>query len=212
MIQDGLPRAFLSGLFGLLAMCPAHAQRALPRLEIAPGSLTVGTLVAVLNSVGFRLTGAPFHLGVGAISLVFLVYPLGAVSSAVSGRLADSVGRRALAPVGCAIAIVGALLTLPSSLPWVVAGLAVLTVGFFMVHAVASSWVPARAHAAGVSTGQAAAFYLFSYYVGSSVFGSLGGQAWSVAGWTGVVGLAVVLLGAAGAVSVALRRIPRLTA
>lgn len=46
MIQDGLPRAFLSGLFGLLAMCPAHAQRALPRLDITPGSLTVSGVSA----------------------------------------------------------------------------------------------------------------------------------------------------------------------
>lgn len=35
----------------------------------------------------------------------------------------------------------------------------------------------------GVSTGQAASLYLFTYYLGSSVFGSLGGRAWTVAGW-----------------------------
>jgi YNFM family putative membrane transporter len=175
------------------------------------GAVSVGSLVAVFNVLGFRLTGEPFRLGVGAVSLVFLVYPLGAVASTVAGRLADTFGRRAIAPVGCAVGVAGALLTLPSSLPVVVAGVAALTVGFFIVHGLASGWVAARAHAAGVSTGQAAAFYLFAYYVGASVFGSLGGRAWSLAGWSGVVVLAVVLLLSAAALTLVLRRIPALT-
>ena len=75
-----------------------------------------------------------------------------------------------------------------------VAGLALLTAGFFAVHGVASGWVPARAHAGGVATGQAASLYLFTYYLGSSVFGSLAGPAWTRAAWPGVVALAPVLL------------------
>jgi YNFM family putative membrane transporter len=176
------------------------------------GSCSVGALVAVFNALGFRLTTAPFHLGVGLVSLVFLVYPLGTVSSTVSGRLADRLGRRAITPVGCAIALVGVLLTVPAWLPAVIAGVGALTVGFFIVHGLASSWVAARSHAVGISTGQAAAFYLFAYYVGSSVFGSLGGRAWTAAGWPGVAALAVVLLGVAGVISLALRRIPPLPA
>src|SRR6185503_2300147 len=34
--------------------------------------------------------------------------------------------------------------------------------------------------------GQAASLYLFAYYAGSSVFGSLSGVAWSLAGWPAV--------------------------
>ena len=41
----------------------------------AIGGCSVGALVAVFNTLGFRLSGAPFHLGLGAASLVFLVYP-----------------------------------------------------------------------------------------------------------------------------------------
>ena len=73
-------------------------------------------------------------------------------------------------------------------------GLALLTAGFFAVHGVASGWVPARAHAGGVATGQAASLYLFTYYLGSSVFGSLAGPAWRRRPWPGVVALAVLLL------------------
>ncbi|SDM59426.1 MFS transporter, YNFM family, putative membrane transport protein [Nocardioides szechwanensis] len=176
----------------------------------AVGGCSVGSLVAVFNTLGFRLTGAPFHLGLGAASLVFLVYPLGTVSSTLSGRGADRYGRRAVLPVGCAAAVVGVVLTLPSYLPLVLAGLALLTVGFFAVHGVASGWVPARAHAGGVSSGQAASLYLFTYYLGSSVFGSLGGRAWTVAGWPGVVALSTALLVMTALLAQRLRHTPTL--
>lgn len=184
-------------------------DRALVALYVL-GACAVGALVAVLNALGFRLSSPPYGLSVGTISLVFLVYALGSVSSAVSGRVADRIGRRATVPAGCAIALAGVVLTLSSSLVFVVLGVAALTVGFFCMHGLASGWVTARAHLAGVSTGQAAAFYLFAYYVGSSVFGNLGSAAWSRAGWPGVVALASVLLLTASAMVGVLRRTPAL--
>ena len=87
----------------------------------------------------------------------------------------------------------------------VVAGLALLVVGFFAVHGIASGWVPARAHAGGVSAGQAASLYTVTYYLGSSVFGSLSAQAWTAAGWPGVVALTVLLLVVTGALALRLR-------
>jgi len=178
----------------------------------AIGGCSSGALVAVFNTIGFRLEAAPFHLGLGAASLVFLVYPLGTLSSVVSGRLADTFGRRAVLPAACLVATAGALLTLPGSLTLLVAGLALLTAGFFAVHGVASGWVPARAHAGAVSTGQAASLYLFTYYLGSSVFGTLAGPAWHAATWPGVVALAVALLAVTGLLAVLLVRIPTLWA
>ncbi|MEP9362085.1 MFS transporter [Nocardioides sp. CN2-186] len=172
------------------------------------GGCSMGMLVAVFNTLGFRLEAAPFHLGLGAASLVFLVYPLGTVSSAVSGQLADRLGRRAVLPAGCVLALAGLLLTLGHSLPVVVAGLGLLVAGFFVVHGIASGWVPARAHAGGVSAAQAASLYLFAYYLGSSVFGSIAGSAWSGAGWPGVVALATGLLGVTAVLAQVLRRTP----
>ena len=89
-------------------------------------------------------------------------------------------------------------------------GLALLTAGFFAVHGVASGWVPARAHAGGVATGQAASLYLFTYYLDSSVFGSVAGRVWTAQGWPGVVGMAVVLMAATGVLALVLRRTPTL--
>ena len=174
------------------------------------GGTSVGALVAVLNTVGFRLKAAPFGLGLAVASLVYLVYPLGTLASIVFGRLADAKGRRAVLPLACVLATVGGLLTLPSCLPVMVAGMALLTAGFFAVHGVASGWVPARAHAGGVAAGQAASLYLFSFYLGSSVFGTMAGTFWAAAGWPGVVMLATLLLTISAALSIVLRRTPTL--
>ncbi|WP_246160565.1 MFS transporter [Nocardioides humilatus] len=172
------------------------------------GACTVGALVAAFNAVGFRLAEPPFGLGLAAASLVFLVYPLGTVSATLFGRLADRFGRRAVMPAGAFVAIVGVGVTLPDALLAVVAGLGLITVGFFAVHGVASGWVPARAHAGGVSTAQAASFYLFAYYLGSSVFGSLGGAAFARGGWALTAAFVALLLTVAGVLSLVLRRTP----
>jgi YNFM family putative membrane transporter len=176
----------------------------------AVGACAIGAFVAVYNVMGFRLTSAPFSLGAGAAGAVFLVYPVGTVSSTVAGRLAGRFGRRAVMPFGCLLTAVGLLLTLPDSLWITVLGLAVMTAGFFCVHGVASGWVPVRAFAAGVGPGQAASLYLFSYYAGSSIFGSLSGVAWSAAGWPLVVALALFFVAVSGGISMALRRVPAL--
>ncbi|WP_418060271.1 MFS transporter [Pimelobacter simplex] len=185
----------------------ALADPVLRRLYVV-GACSVGALVVVFNALGFRLVGGPHHLGLGAISLLYLVYPLGSVSAAVSGAWADRVGRRAVLPVGCAVAIAGVALTVPHSLVAIVAGLACLTMGFFVVHGIASGWVAVRAHAAGASASQAAAFYLCAYYVGSSVFGSLGASAWSTYGWVGPAVLALGLLAVVGVLGLDLWHVP----
>jgi YNFM family putative membrane transporter len=187
----------------------AVADRGLLAL-FAIGGCSIGVLTVVFNTIGFRLALNPFHLGLAAASLLFCVYPLGSVSSAVSGRLADRYGRRAVLPVGCVVALVGVALTLPASLPLLVVGLALVIGGFFTIHGVASGWVPARAHAAGLATAQAASLYLFAYYVGSSVFGALGGHAWNAAGWPSVALLAGGLVLVVGALALVLRRTPTL--
>lgn len=175
------------------------------------GMLGCGAFVAVFNALGFRLTGPAFGLSLGAASLVFLVYAGGSFGSAVAGRLADRVGRRAVAPIGAALALAGLAVTLSGDLVVVVAGVALMTAGFFVVHGVASGWVPVRAHAGGVAAGQAASLYLFAYYLGSSLFGTAGGHAWSYAGWSGVVVLCAVLFGGVGLLSLLVRRSPALS-
>lgn len=171
------------------------------RLEMI-GALLMGTFVAVYNGVGFRLEAPPYGLGQAAIAAIFLVYPIGSLSSAVAGRLADRVGRRRVLPVGVLIAVAGVAVTALRPLPLVIGGIILLTIGFFAAHSVASSWVGRRAQSAPA---QASALYLLAYYAGSSIAGPLGGAAWSAGGWSDVTALATVLLGTALLVALRLR-------
>jgi YNFM family putative membrane transporter len=49
--------------------------------------------------------------------------------------------------------------------------------------------------------------YLFSYYVGSSVGGTLGGVVFGVAGWSATVGFLVALLAVTAIVAAGLRTV-----
>jgi YNFM family putative membrane transporter len=203
-------RHFVRTTFALrptLGSLRAHLRdRGQLRLD-AMAALLMGTFVAVFNGLSFRLEDAPYRLGETAIAAVFLVYPLGSLSSAVAGRLADRIGRRAVLPFGVLIAAAGLALTLLHPLPLVILGIAVLTIGFFAAHSVASSWVGRRAAHAPA---QASALYLLAYYLGASIAGPLGGNAWDAGGWTEVVAVGGVLLGLAFVVSLRLRGTPPL--
>ena len=165
------------------------------RLLYAEGFLLMGLFVTIYNYAGFHLLAAPYRLGQAAVGAVFLLYVLGSASSAWFGALAGRIGRRRVFWIPTLILIAGTALTAARPLWLVIAGIAVVTVGFFGAHSIASAWVGRRG---GDARGQAAAWYLFFYYLGSSVLGSAGGIAWTQAGWSGVVGFCLVL-GALGA-------------
>ncbi|KQU56917.1 hypothetical protein ASG67_17510 [Sphingomonas sp. Leaf339] len=179
------------------------------RLLYAEAFILMGVFVTVYNYVGFHLLGPPYSLGQGAVGAVFLLYALGSVSSGWFGALAGRVGRRKIFWIPTVILMVGVALTAARPLWIVVLGIAVVTVGFFGAHSIASAWVGRRG---GAARGQAAAWYLFFYYLGSSVLGSAGGVAWTHAGWLGVVGFCLVLGGLALVGGLLLRRVEPLPA
>jgi YNFM family putative membrane transporter len=171
--------------------------------------LLMGAFVTVYNYLGFRLIAAPFGLPGWLAGLVFLGYLLGSWASTAAGRLGDRVGRRRVMWGAVLVALVGVWVTTPDLLATVVIGLLLVTVGFFGAHSVASSWVGRRASLLpGGAPGQASSLYLLAYYAGSSVGGALGGVAFDLAGWTGLVAYVSVLLVGALVLALALRRIP----
>ncbi|MFT4191844.1 MAG: MFS transporter, partial [Comamonas sp.] len=104
--------------------------------------------------------------------------------SAASGRLSRRFGRGRVLRALLALMAASLLLTLSDALAVVVLGVAGLTVGFFAGHAVASSWVGARARHDAKAT--ASALYLGTYYLGSSLLGSGSGLLWNWGQWTGI--------------------------
>ena len=153
--------------------------------------LLMGSFVTVYNYVSFRLLAPPYALSQTVVGLIFLFYIVGSFSSSWFGQLAGCLGRRRVFWIPIVVLLAGVILTAAAPLTLIVLGIGVVTLGYFGAHSVASSWVSRRGRAARA---QAAAFYLFFLYVGSSVLGSVGGIAWSRAGWPGVAGFLIVLL------------------
>src|SRR5918997_553546 len=170
------PRVRLRDLGG-----PLRVQLRDPGLRCLFGIafLLMGAFVTVYNYLGFRLIAPPFALPPALVGLVFLGYLAGTWASTGAGRLGDRWGRRRVLWAAVLLAVAGAWITLPDRLPAVLAGLLVVTVGFFAAHSVASSWVGRRASmlAAG-SPAVASSLYLFAYYLGSSIGGAAGGVAY----------------------------------
>jgi YNFM family putative membrane transporter len=159
----------------------------------------------VYNYVGYRLIAAPFSLSQTKIGLIFAVYLFGIVSSAWVGSLSGKLGRRTVLPATLILMLAGTAMTLSNQLWLIILGITVLTIGFFGTHSIASAWVGARAQ---VSKAQASSLYLFAYYLGSSVVGSLGGVFWNLRGWHGVVAMASALLLLAIVIALWLYRTP----
>lgn len=174
------------------------------------GGVAMGSFVAIFNAIGFRLRAEPYLLSLAAAGLVYLPHILGAFTSTYAGRLTDRFGQRAVMPFAIATMLAGMLVSLAVPLPVVFAGVALVSAGFFAVHGVASGWVAARAQLGGGGTGQATAMYLFVYYLGSAVFGSVAGAAWTAGGWPRVVLLTGALMSVGLALALLLRRIPPL--
>jgi MFS transporter, YNFM family, putative membrane transport protein len=182
----------------------AHiADAGLPWLY-ATSFLIMGSFVMLYNYVGFRLAAPPFGLNQAAIGAIFVVYLVGSAASAIMGRLADRYGRRNVLWISEAIFLAGALITLSKDIVTIIAGITILTVGFFGAHSVASSWVGRRATR---DRAHATALYLFAYYLGSSVLGSLGGVVYGASGWTGTVLAAATALAAALLIAVVVLRV-----
>jgi YNFM family putative membrane transporter len=175
-----------------------HLRRPVLPLLFAEGFLLMGGFVAIYNFIGYRLLAPPYNLSQAAIGLIFSVYLAGVASSALSGNLARRAGNRPVLAGNIAVMLAGLALTTAAPLALVVAGVAVFTAGFFGAHAIASAWVAAGAPE---SRAQASSLYLFCYYAGSSLAGSLAGAAWSAGAWPAVTALVAALLLAALAIT-----------
>ena len=155
------------------------------------GFLLMGSFVTLYNYIGFKLMAPPYNLSATIVGWIFVIYLVGTFSSAWFGSLADRYGRQRMLLLAIAIMLAGAIVTLNGLLTLKVIGITVFTFGFFAAHSIASGWVSKRA---SHDKAQASSLYLFFYYFGSSVGGTVGGLFWMKNGWVGVIAMIAVFL------------------
>lgn len=176
----------------------AHLSNPLLARLYVIGLLFMTVFGAVYTVIGYRLVGEPFGLSQGLAGSIFVIYLVGTVSSATSGRLHARLGRRGALYVAIGTTTAGLLLSLADSLLAVAGGLVLITAGFFAGHAVASGSV---SRTATQGRAQASALYQMAYYLGSSVGGTVGALAYHAGGWPATVALALCALVGAGGVT-----------
>ncbi|RPH22518.1 MFS transporter [Buttiauxella warmboldiae] len=157
-------------------------DRGLPLL-FAQGFLLMGAFVTLFNYIGYRLMQGPWYLSQAVVGLLSVAYLTGTWSSPKAGVMTAKYGRGPVMIISTAVMLLGLVLTLCSPLTIIFAGMLLFSAGFFAAHSVASGWIGPRAKRA---KGQASSLYLFSYYLGSSLAGTLGGVFWQRFGWPGV--------------------------
>ncbi|MDQ0788792.1 MFS transporter [Streptomyces sp. B3I8] len=206
------PRHFTAGSLRprvLLGALRDHLGNPLLRRLYAIGALFMTVFGGVYTVIGYRLTDAPFSLPQGVIGSIFLVYLVGTVSASTAGRLVGRLGRRGALYLAGGTTAAGLLLSLADSLPLVLAGLVLITAGFFAGHAVASSAV---SRTATHGRAQAQALYQSAYYIGSSVGSTLGATAYHATGWPGTVAIGLLALAGVTAITLLGTRAARRTA
>jgi MFS transporter, YNFM family, putative membrane transport protein len=153
------------------------------------GFLLLGSFVALYNYIGFQLVAPPYSLSQTIVGFIFVVYIVGTFSSTWMGMLADQHGRSKTLQLSLLILLIGACITLNTNLWLKFIGIGIFTFGFFAGHSIASGWI------GKLSThdkAQASSLYLFFYYAGSSVGGTVSGTFFSAYGWIGVISLIIV--------------------
>lgn len=165
-------------------------DRGLPLL-FAEGFLLMGAFVTLFNYIGYRLMMSPWSLSQAVVGLLSVAYLTGTWISPKAGAMTQRFGRGPVMVGFTAVMLCGLLMTLFSSLWLIFIGMLLFSAGFFAAHSVASSWIGPRAKRA---RGQASSLYLFSYYLGSSIAGTLGGVFWHNWGWNGVGGFIAAML------------------
>jgi YNFM family putative membrane transporter len=173
------------------AMPPRERLRAtLPRglrdRRLMGATMVGGSLffafVGVFSYIGFRLESPPFSYDPTVAGMVFLLWVLGAVGP-FAGRWAGRVGWRRMAIVAVALSAAGLAVAGPDSLPMLIVGLALYTLGMFVGITAAQLGVGG---CTDTTPGTAAAIYYSAYYVAGSLGAFLPGLAFEAFGWGGV--------------------------
>lgn len=157
----------------------------------AVGFNVLFSLVGVFTWITFHLSVPPFSLSTAALSSLFFVYLVGLVVTPAAGFLITRLGLRAGVGGAILFSMLGVLLTLAPSLPWVIVGLALLSSGVFVAQTAAQSHLRVAAPAGARVT--AAGLYLTCYYLGGTAAGVVPGIFWNLGKWPACVGFILVM-------------------
>jgi predicted MFS family arabinose efflux permease len=157
----------------------------------AVGFNVLFSLVSVFTWITFHLSAPPFSLSTTALSSLFFVYLVGLIVTPAAGFLISRIGLRAGISGAICCSICGVLLTLASSLPVTILGLAMLSSGVFIAQTASQSHLRVAAPPGARVT--AAGLYFTCYYLGGTAAGVVPGIFWAIGKWPACVAFIVCM-------------------
>ncbi len=148
---------------------------------------------ATFNFLPFYLAGPPFHTPTEIITMMYLSYITGVFLGPLAGKLSNKIGNGATMSLGSLLFALALGCSLITSIAVVVASLAGICGGFFMVHAAATGALNRKLTS---SRGRANSLNVLFYYLGGYAGITISGFCYIKGGWTALVmlGTSVLLL------------------
>jgi MFS transporter, YNFM family, putative membrane transport protein len=157
----------------------------------AVGFNVLFSLVGVFTYITFYLSDPPLRLSTAALSYLFVVYLIGLFVTPAAGYVITRVGLLRGIVTAISISMLGVLITLIPSLPFVILGLALCSTGVFISQASATSYLREAAPVGGRVS--AAGLYLSCYYIGGTAAGVVPSFFWHLGGWPACVAFIVAM-------------------
>ncbi len=148
------------------------------------GAVMIGIFVSLYNYVAFVLLSPAFALPKIYVSNIYFLFIFGLFGSVLTHRLLAYLRPHKLLRVVLITTGIGLLFLLLNSLYFIILGLVLVTISFFIAHVVCS-YVISNIRPSHRSI--AISVYLLLYYTCSSVFGSATGFLMDEWGWGGLV-------------------------
>ncbi len=184
------------------AIIADHLGNGCLRTSFAIGFLILFAFIGVFTYVNFVLAAPPLALSPMALGLVYFVFLPSMITTPIAGRIAARYGARLSFFGSLGLALTGLPMLLSTSLPVVLAGLAIVGVGTFFAQATATGFV---GRAARHDRAAASGLYLSSYYLGGLAGAALLGRVFDAFGWPATVAAVAASIALAGALAASLR-------
>jgi YNFM family putative membrane transporter len=169
----------------------AHFRNGQLVATYAVGFGVLFNFICTFTYISFHLAAPPYNLSASWLGALFVVYLAGSVLTPWTGWAVGRFGRRRFMVRVIALWVAGIALTLASSLPLIVLGLAISAACGLICQAISTAYVTITAKAGRSS---AVGLYVTSFYVGGSFGAALGGITWTLGGWPACVALVATML------------------
>lgn len=167
-----------------------HLKNPILLLMFGLGAVLQISFTGMWTFLPFHLIEDPFNLSLQQIAYFYFAYSLGTIGAPIAGWLSRKYELSTLRLTGVVILTIGMVTTLGTSLVYIVIGLSIICLGFFISHSLASATV---SNEASTFKGSASSLYLVSYYIGVAIGTTLLTPIWEKFAWNGIITITALL-------------------